>query len=150
MIISKAESGLALTVLNRQKQFGIKRRGDQPRNARPRIAQAICTEKTPVDQWLIDKVPAVWMRRIKPAKLREELPGLDLQVPRQRHGFQIGLFGLDAGFAFRIDLQHDVGLAAKVRVHLAVEYGLQVLHGESTLVRIMAAQLRAALDIVGR
>ena len=90
------------------------------------------------------------MGGIEPAELGEELSGLDLQVPSQRHRLQIRFLGLDSGLAFRIDLKDDVGLPSKVRVHFALEGGFQILNCETSFFGIVTPQLRAALDVIGR
>ena len=52
--------------------------------------------------------------------------------------------------AARTDLQNDVGLAAKIRIHLAIKRRFQILNGEAALLRIVAAQLGAAVNVIGR
>src|SRR5262245_60372472 len=96
---AKTVGRFALTVLNAQEEFGIKRGRHQPRHARAWIAQTILAKKPAIDERQVDKIPRVRMRRIEAPELGEVLAAFDLKVPRQRHGFEEGLLGFDGRFA---------------------------------------------------
>src|SRR5437870_1437455 len=95
VLVAKAEGGPALAVLDGEKQFRVKRCWHQPRQAGTGAAQPVFSQEAPIDQRLIDKIPRMRMRWIETAELGEELTGLDLHVPGQRHGFQVRLLRLD-------------------------------------------------------
>ena len=60
-----------------------------------------------------------------------------MQVPGQRHCFQVCFFGLNDGFTLRVDGHNHVRLAAKVGVYFPFEHGFEILHREAALIWIM-------------
>ena len=84
------------------------------------VPQTVRTKGSIQNERLIDKRPGVWVLRILPAEIGEELAGLDLQVGRQRGGLQIGFFQLDTGLVVLVQLKHDVAEPLEVRVNRAI------------------------------
>src|SRR6185369_3673643 len=105
----------------------------------PRGTQSFRTEHAIVDQVLIDELPLVWMLRIEAPELDELLSRLDLQIPRQRGGHQVGFLQLDAGFAVLIELEDDVAGAFEIRIDGTIEHHLGVRYRKPALQRIVVA-----------
>src|SRR5436853_7093884 len=89
MLVPKTEGRSPLAVLHREKQLGIKWRGQQVRKPRPSASQAVGSKESAINQRLVHKIPRMWVSRIQTSEFAEELSRLDLQVVRQRHRFQV-------------------------------------------------------------
>ena len=78
MLVAKTKGRSALAVLNGQKQLRVKRSWREPGESGPGAAQAILSQKAPIHQRLINKVPSVGMSWIQAPEFGEELSRLEL------------------------------------------------------------------------
>ena len=90
------------------------------------------------------------MLRIDAAERREELPALDLQIPRQRGRLHERLLHLQRGLVGVIELEDDVREPLEIRVHRAVERQLRIARVEAALLRIVVADFEPIEMLLGR
>src|SRR5213079_3565169 len=81
------------------------------------------------------------MCRIQPAKGGEELSAFQLEIERQARRLHECFFNLDFGFVVVIQFEDDVGETFEVRIDRAIKCKLGVPRVETSLLRIMVADL---------
>src|SRR6478672_8588655 len=95
--ISERESRLTASVLRCENQLRIPRQRQRPGSLRPDAAQPVGAQKQAVDERRVREVPCVWVRRVQPAKVGEELSAFQLQIVREAAGLQKSFLELDLG-----------------------------------------------------
>src|SRR5262249_34465941 len=83
----------------------------------------------------------MWMRRIQPPKVGQELPAFQLQIVRQTRGLQKSFFEFDLGLVVIVQQENDVRESLEVRVDCTVKCQFRVTRIEATLLWIVIADL---------
>src|SRR5438045_9212362 len=81
------------------------------------------------------------MNRVQAAKRCEELPRFQLKIVGQARSLHEGFFDFDVGFVVVVQLENDVGETFEVRIDGTVKRKLGVPRVETSLLRIMVADL---------
>src|SRR5439155_14078370 len=139
--IPERKSRAAAPILRRKDQLRIPRYPQRPASLRANAAQSIRSQKEAVDQRIIDKIPSIRMNRIEPAEGGKELPAFQLEIERQVRRLHECFLYFDLGFVVVVQLENDVRESFEVRVNRAVERELDVARVESSLLRIVVADL---------
>src|SRR5262249_30883854 len=94
--------------------------------------------------------PRVRVLRVLPAKGREILAGLELEIGRERRRLEETFLELDFRFVVPVQLQHDVRETLEIRIDRAIDGDLRIAQRETALARIVVAELKLRRGIILR
>jgi hypothetical protein len=83
----------------------------------------------------------VWVRRVQPAKIGEELSAFQLQIVWEAAGLQESFLEFDLGLVVVVQQENDVRKPLEVGIDCAVKRQLGVARIEAALLRVVVADL---------